>query len=245
MPAMIDRIDQNIGKLLATLENSSQAENTLILFLSDNGACAEGPPLGRGAIMNPQKRNQQHANNYGAAWAHVSSTPFRLYKHYTHEGGAATPFVMHWPKRITAQHKWYDSPAQLIDIVPTLLEVVGIEYPKRAHGNVIPLLRGVSLTPAFDGTPVRRTAPMYSEHEDNAFMMDGDWKLVGRGVSTHDGPKAESWELYNLAEDRTELNDLSKDQPGRLKKMAAQWQQWANEDQVYPKPAQKSFPNKQ
>jgi len=242
--AMIDRIDQNIGKLLEALESADLAENTLILFLSDNGACAEGPPLGRGAISPPEKRNEQHANNYGAAWAHVSSTPFRLYKHYTHEGGAATPFFMRWPARIAPQEEWYDSPAQVIDIVPTLLEVAGAEYPRTAHGNAIPPLRGVSLTPAFDGRKVGRTAPMFLEHEDNAFVVDGDWKLVGRGVSTHDGPKADRWELYDLSRDRTELHDLSTEHPDRVQRMADRWLQWAREDGVYPKPERKSFPKK-
>lgn len=240
--AMVDSIDQNVGRLLKSLESNGKLDNTLILFLSDNGACAEGPPMGRGAIMDPEKRNQQTANNYGAAWAHVSSTPFRLYKHYTHEGGAATPFFMHWPSRIAAQSEWYDSPAQLIDIVPTILDVAGATYPTKAHGSEIPSLRGVSLSASFDGKAIPRTAAMYSEHEDNAFMMDGDWKLVGRGVSTHDGPREELWELYNLADDRTELNELSDTDPDRVRRMADQWLTWAKEDRVYPKPEKKSFP---
>ncbi|MBN2162030.1 MAG: arylsulfatase [Pontiellaceae bacterium] len=239
--AMIDRIDQNIGKLMKSLESMGVADNTLILFLSDNGACAEGPPLGRGPILDPEKRNQDHYNSYGAAWAHVSSTPFRLYKHFTHEGGAATPFFMHWPARIKPVEAWYRSPAQIIDIAPTLLEVAGATYPKQAHGNAIHPLRGVSLAPAFDGRAILRTAPMFSEHEDNAFIMDGDWKLVGRGVSVFDGPKAERWELYNLAEDRTELNNLVQSQPDRAGRMAAAWLKWAQEDRVYPKPEKKEF----
>ena len=184
------------------------------------------------------------ANNYGSAWAHVSSTPFRLYKHYTHEGGAATPFFMHWPGHIKPQNQWYNSPAQVVDVVPTILNVAGAGYPRLAHGNRLPPLRGVSLTPSFEGEPIRRTEPMYSEHEDNAFMMQGDWKLVGRGVSTHDGPKTEKWELYNLAEDRTELRDLATTHPDRVNAMANQWLKWAMEDKVYPKPKTKSFPKK-
>ncbi|MEM7231906.1 MAG: arylsulfatase [Planctomycetota bacterium] len=234
--AMIDRVDQNIGKLVRALEKGGKAENTLILFLSDNGACAEGPPLGRGQILDTEKRNRQGANNYGAAWAHVSSTPFRLYKHFTHEGGAATPFFMCWPARIRSQKEWYDSPAQLIDVLPTLLGVAQAKYPKSSRGDSIPPSRGVSLAPAFDGKPLRREAPMYSEHENNAFIMHGDWKLVGRGVSTPDGPKAEKWELYNLAEDRTELKDQSSSEPNLVKRMAAQWLQWAKTDKIYPKP---------
>ena len=239
--AMIDRLDWNIGKLMGELETMGVSGNTLILFLSDNGACAEGPVLGRGEIMDPAKRNQDEYNHYGAAWANVSSTPFRLYKHFTHEGGSATPFFMRWPDRIKPEESWYGSPAQLIDIAPTLLEVAGAEYPETVLGTAIPPLRGVSLSPAFDGHAIPRTAPMFSEHEDNAFIMNGDWKLVGRAVSVFDGPKAERWELYNLAEDRTELNNLADAMPELTQRMAAAWLKWAMEDKVYPKPSKKDF----
>lgn len=237
--AMIDRVDQNVGKLVQALKKSGQSENTLIIFLSDNGACAEGPALGRGEIMDPEKRNQQHYNNYGGAWANVSSTPFRLYKHFTHEGGAATPFFMYWPARIQPLEKWYDQPAQLIDVMPTLLDVAGVDYPKTNAGNTLLPLRGISLRPAFDGTSFLRSAPMFSEHENNAFMMEGDWKLVGKGVAAPKGPDAKKWELYNLAEDRTELNDLSEKYPERLAQMSKAWKQWADQDKVYPKPMNK------
>lgn len=234
--AMIDRVDWNIGKLLDALERTGKAENTLTLFLSDNGACAEGPPLGRGEIMDPAKRNQSYNNNYGAAWANVSSTPFRLYKHYTHEGGAATPFFMHWPARIKPRKDWYESPAQIIDVMPTLLELAGAEYPQRHDGNETHPLRGISLAPAFDGKPISRTAPMFSEHEKNAFIMDGDWKLVGKGVAASAGPEEELWELYDLSGDRTELNNLVSQRPERAAKMMAAWREWADRDMVYPKP---------
>ncbi len=234
--AMIDRLDWNIGRLMEALEKLGVADDTLILFLSDNGACAEGPPLGRGEIMDAAKRNQDEYNSYGAAWANVSSTPFRLYKHFTHEGGAASPFFMRWPKRIKPTSDWYDAPAQLIDIAPTLLEVAEAEYPERAHGNAIPPLRGVPLTPAFDGKPIPRSAPLFSEHEGNAFIMEGDWKLVGRGVAAAGGIRENKWELYNLAEDRTELNNLAAEQPERVERMAKLWSAWSTEDHVYPKP---------
>jgi arylsulfatase A-like enzyme len=234
--AMIDRVDQNIGKLMAALKRDGIDENTLILFLSDNGACAEGPVLGRGDVLDPDKRNQSDNLNYGAAWANVSSTPFRLYKHYTHEGGAATPFFMHWPARIQPLEKWYGEPAQLIDVMPTLLEIAGAEYPKTFDGNTIHPLRGISLSPAFSGKPLVRTAPMFSEHENNAFMMDGDWKLVGREVAAPKGPDESKWELYNLAADRTELNNLAGKYPERVDQMFRAWKTWADQDKVYPKP---------
>ncbi len=237
--AMIDRIDQNIGKLINSLKEQGLFENTLILFMSDNGACAEGETLGRGNIFDIEKRNLETNNNYGAAWANVSSTPFRLYKHYTHEGGSATPFIMHWPKGIKSQSNWYRDPAQLIDVVPTLLEVCGVKYPETHQGHRLYPLRGISLTPSFLGEPLMRTKPMYSEHENNAFMIDGSWKLVGKGVATPQGPDIEKWELYNLKDDRTELKNLAQKENQRLKEMADTWHAWALEDKVYPKPSGK------
>jgi len=237
--AMIDRVDQNIGKLINTLKKQGSFDNTLILFMSDNGACAEGATLGRGNILDVKKRNLETSNNYGNAWANVSSTPFRLYKHYTHEGGSATPFIMHWPKGIVPQRDWYRPAAQLLDIVPTLLKVCDVKYPDSFHGNKLPSLRGISLAPSFTGKALMRSKPMFSEHEDNAFMIDGFWKLVGKGVATSQGPDPGKWELYNLKDDRTELNDLAGDEDRRFKEMAAAWHAWALADKVYPKPSGK------
>ncbi len=237
--AMIDSVDQNIGKLINTLKKQDVFENTLILFMTDNGACAEGPTLGRGNIFDVEKRNLETNNNYGAAWANASSTPFRLYKHYTHEGGSATPFIMHWPNGIQSQSDWYRDSAQLIDVVPTLLEVCDASYPETYHGHKIHPLRGISLTPSFTAEPLVRTQPMFSEHENNAFMIDGSWKLVGKGVATPQGPDIEKWELYNLKEDRTELKNLAQSEHQRLEEMAAAWHAWSLEDKVYPKPSGK------
>ncbi|NQY09143.1 MAG: arylsulfatase [Flavobacteriales bacterium] len=237
--AMIDRVDQNIGKLITSLKNQGLFENTLILFMSDNGACAEGKTLGTGIIVDIEKRNLETYNNYGAGWANVSNTPFRLYKHFTHEGGSATPFIMHWPKGIKNQSKWYRGPAQMIDVVPTLLEVCGVEYPNTYQGNNLYPLRGISLAPSFSGDSLMRTKPLFSEHENNAFMIDGPWKLVGKRVAASEGPVHKKWELYNLDEDRTELNNLAETEHSRLKEMADKWYAWALEDKVYPKPSSK------
>jgi len=221
---------------MQVLKSRGLFDNTLILFLSDNGACAEGPALGRGDIHDVKKRNLETNNNYGAAWANVSSTPFRLYKHYTHEGGAATPFIMHWPQGIQPQADWYRDSAQVIDVVPTLLEVCGVAYPETVQGNALHPLRGISLVPSFSGKPLARSKPMFSEHENNAFMIDGDWKLVGKGVAAGKGPLLGKWELYNLASDRTELHDLAKTEPERLNNMADAWHAWSKDSLVYPKP---------
>ncbi|VGO13335.1 Arylsulfatase [Pontiella desulfatans] len=243
--AMIDRVDQNIGKLIQSLEKSGQLENTMIMFLSDNGGCHEGGMLGRGAIDPPEKRNQSTANSIGEAWANAINTPFRKYKTFTHEGGAATPFLLSWPKRITPQADWYDSPAHIIDVMPTLLEMAGAEYPKAFNGNQIKPLGGISFSPAFDFLPLERAEPIFSEHIGNAFVMEGDWKLVGTKVAEHNGANLKKWELYNLAEDRTELNDLAKNYPERVERMSKAWKTWADEANVYPRPAGKPKPTKE
>jgi arylsulfatase A-like enzyme len=237
--AMVDRVDQNIGKLVAHLKQLDLFDDTLILFLSDNGGCQEGGMLGRGEFYNVEQRNLEGSNSYGEAWANASNTPFRLYKHFAHEGGTATPFFMHWPNMIRPQTNWFRSPAQLIDIVPTLLDVAGAKHPERFNGYEIPSLDGISLRNAFTGEPLRRSQPICIEHENNAFVRDGEWKLVGRGVSPASGIVDAKWELYNIASDRTEINDLAKLHPDLVKKMSDHWAQWAKRVNVYPKPGRK------
>ncbi|MEM1293843.1 MAG: sulfatase-like hydrolase/transferase [Verrucomicrobiota bacterium] len=245
--AMVDRVDQNIGKLVRYLKEAGTFDNTLILFLSDNGACQEGGMFGRGNFADIEERNQQTANSYGEAWANAGSTPFRLYKHFAHEGGSATPFFMHWPTTIAKHADWYSEPSQLIDVMPTILDVTGAKYPKRFHGNQIPALDGVSLRPAFKAKTLNRKDPIFIEHENNAFVREGGWKLVGRGVAATEGVESEKWELYNMITDRTETRNLAKSNPGVVKSLAAKWDTWAARVGVYPKklpnakpPAEKS-----
>ncbi len=233
--AMIDRVDQNIGKLVSALKEEKVFNNTLLMFLSDNGACAEGGLLGRGDIHNIEERNASGGIALGTAWANASSTPFRLYKHFAHEGGAATPFFAHWPIGIKPQSAWYHQPAQLIDLMPTILEVAGADYPAEFRGHKIPALDGVSLTPSFEGKPLKRTQPIFIEHEDNAFIRDGDWKLVGRTVAPASGLDPSRWELYNLKDDRSELRNLATADPGRVARMSRQWEAWAARVGVFPK----------
>ena len=233
--AMIDRVDQNVGKLVAFLKEEDIYENTMIMFLSDNGGCQEGGMFGRGEFYDIKKRNQQSANSYGEAWANASNTPFRLYKHFVHEGGSATPFFIHWPAKIKPQKNWYGDPAQLIDIVPTILDVAGAEYPEEMHGNKIPALDGITMRPAFEGKGLQREQPIFVEHENNAFIRDGDWKLVGRGVSATAGVDRSKWELYNMTDDRTETNNLVEEMPEKAKDLADQWDAWAKRAMVYPK----------
>jgi len=233
--AMIDRVDWNVGRLIKCLKDTGIYENTLILFLSDNGGCQEGGMLGRGEFYNVEERNRQLFLTYGEAWANASNTPFRLYKHFAHEGGVATPFFLHWPAHIAPRESWYREPAQLIDIMPTILDVAGADYPATFHGNDIPPLDGISLRPAFAGKPLDRNAPIFIEHENNAFVREGDWKLVGRGVAGRQGVEPAKWELYNLASDRTETTNLAADYPEKVAELAAKWNRWAERARVYPK----------
>ncbi|MES2437532.1 MAG: arylsulfatase [Verrucomicrobiota bacterium] len=228
--AMVDRMDQNVGKLVSYLKEQKRFDNTLILFLSDNGACAENGVLGNLDVKDITKRNSVWNISYGTAWANLSATPFRLYKHFAHEGGAATPFFAHWPAGIKKRDGWFQQPGQIIDIMPTLLDVSGAHYP---DGK--PVLPGISLKPAFDGGTLNRTKPLFMEHETNAFLRDGDWKLVGRNVAPKDGLKPDRWQLYNLAEDRTELKNLAKQMPEKVAVLSTRWSRWAAEAKVYPK----------
>lgn len=233
--AMIDRVDQNIGKLVGYLKESGIYEDTLIMFLSDNGACQEGGMLGRGEFFDVEKRNLEDSNSYGEAWANASSTPFRYYKHFAHEGGTATPFFMHWPAKIEARKDWYGDPGQLIDLMPTILDVAGAKYPEEMHGNKIPALDGVSMRPAFGAETLGREEPIFIEHETNAFVRDGDWKLVGKSVSMIGGTDESKWELYDMSKDRTETNDLAKSNPEKVDELAQKWETWAERVKVYPR----------
>lgn len=240
--AMVDRVDQNIGRLTAFLKGAGIYDNTLILFLADNGACQEGGMFGRGNFYDVDKRNLEGANSYGEAWANAGNTPFRLYKHFAHEGGTSTPFFMHWPARIAPRQAWYQDPAQLIDLLPTIIDVSGAAYPERYRGHAMPALDGMSLRPAFDGKSLQRKDPIFIEHENNAFVREGDWKLVGRGVSKPTGVDASKWELYNVAKDRTETEDLAMREPEKLRALAAKWNRWAERAKVYPKTVKRSGP---
>lgn len=237
--AAVDRMDQNIGKLVDYLKETGQLDNTVIFFLSDNGGCAEGGVLGGDTDpfdLEKWEHTYGPGPSYGRVWANASNTPFRKYKHFTHEGGISTPFIAHWPAGIKDTGRWFREAAMLIDVMPTALALTGADYPKTYHGNDITPLTGVSLTPAFTGQSLNRQAPMYFEHENNAAIVDGDWKLVGTGVSVPGGPIEKKWELYNLKEDRTELHNRAADYPDKVKHLSELWEAWALKAGVYPKP---------
>ncbi|HBQ64439.1 MAG TPA: arylsulfatase [Clostridiales bacterium] len=229
--AQIDRMDQGIGKLLKALQDGGQMEDTLILFLSDNGGCAE--VLTSGAFMTSNKKgepvdscndpnvmpgSENTFQSYGVAWANLSNTPFRLYKHWIHEGGISTPFIMHWPGRIKERGGIRHTPGQLTDIMATILDVTGAQYPEEYQGNRIAPLEGKSMVPLLDTDRMERKM-LFWEHEGNAAVREGKWKLVRK--------HAKAWELYDMQEDRTETMDLSAGHPDITVRLAAAYEEWA------------------
>ncbi|GIW97417.1 MAG: arylsulfatase [Pirellulaceae bacterium] len=217
--ACIDSIDQNVGRLVGYLEQRGQLDNTLIFFLSDNGACQEGGTLGNGSqamVRNPPPGTA--GVRLGRAWANACNTPFRLYKHFLHEGGACTPCIAHWPAGIDKrlQGGFLRHVAWLPDFMPTVIELAGAEYPADLPPPV-----GRSLLPLLHGQdqPIH-TEPLFWEHEGNAAVRHGPWKLVRR--------YQKPWELYRIDRDRTELLDLAQEHPEQRDRMKHQWEAWAD-----------------
>ena len=216
--AMIDRMDQEIGKVLRQLDAMNALENTLIFFLSDNGASAE--IMVRGDGHDPQAAPGSAASHLclGPGWSTTCNTPFRRHKTWVHEGGTSTPLIAHWPKKISARGALRHAPGHVVDIVPTILEAAEIESP-HVPDNV-PSFPGKSLLTGFSQEEANEREIWWS-HEDNRALRIGDWKLVAA--------KGDPWELYNLADDRTEQTDLASNHPERVSRMAAQWQARADE----------------
>lgn len=261
--AMIDCLDQGVGRLIASLKESGQWENTLIFFLQDNGGCAEdmgrkgpfkaraeaptlpamtpetlqtkmipeqtrdGYPIRQGHGILPGGPDTYHA--YGEAWANVSNTPFREYKHWVHEGGISTPLLAHWPAGIAKSrlNQLETQPGHLVDLKATCVDLAsGGNYQLRP-GEPAP--QGVSLRPAFAGQDLQRKAPIFFEHEGNRAVRDGQWKLVAKGPGG-------AWELYDMLADRTEQHNLIEKERARGDALIQQWETWAEQSQVLPWP---------
>jgi len=226
--ACVWHMDASVGRLVDALQKRGILDNTLIFFLSDNGGNAEAGPNGRCNGKNPG--DAQSDVFCGQSWATLENTPFRLYKHYNHEGGIATPLIVHWPAGITDRGELRGQPGHLVDILPTILDVSGVGYPREFNGHDILPMEGRSLVPSFANKPIERDA-LYWEHEGNAAVRVGDWKLVRKGAN---GP----WELYDLAADRTELHNLAAQQPDRAAELRAKWESWAARCNVLEKSSQ-------
>jgi len=218
--AMVECLDRSMGRLVAGLQERGELDNTLIIFLSDNGGNAESGPhgltIGEGPIGGPFSRVM-----LGMNWATAANTPFRRYKHFTHEGGISSPFIAYWPAGIPAErHGMIEKqPGHVIDIVATAVDLAGAKYPKKFNGNEIIPMQGVSLRPAFEGKSLGRKQPIFWEHEGNKAVRDGKWKLAQKWH----GP----WELYDMEADRTELHNVIADHPDVASRMETAWKKWA------------------
>lgn len=228
--AMVDQMDQNIGRVLDDLKAKGELENTLILFASDNGACAEWDPWGFDIQSGPDNILHQGDklremgqpgtyHSYGSGWANACNTPWRLYKHYTHEGGISCPCIAHWPSGLkTRAGSTANQPWHFIDVLPTLASVAGAKAPAD--------IAGVDMSGMFAARKVKRPAICW-EHEGSRAVRDGKWKI------TAVYPQGK-WELYDIEADRTEQTDLAAKHPARVAKMAAVWESWAKENNVIP-----------
>jgi len=230
--AQIERMDRGIGKVLAKLREIGAWDNTLILFLADNGGCAEGGPVGFDNRKNglPPGGVDSYMS-YGLSWANASNTPFRRYKHWVHEGGIATPLIAHWPSVIKNVGSLTHQPGHIIDIMATCLDVAGIDYPRTHAGKEILPPEGKSLLPIFKDGRRKGHEAIYWEHEGNRAVRQGKWKLV----AVHGKP----WELYDLEADRTELNNLADEHPDKVEQLATMFQRWAKRCDVLPWPIKK------
>lgn len=270
--AIVDIMDQGIGKIISTLEKKGELENTVIFYMHDNGGCAEtlnsneneiplteeqkkGKPFVKDSIflgkiptytrdgefirsgkgVMPGPANTWTA--YGEEWANVSSTPFRLYKHFVHEGGIASPLIIHWPEGIKAKGKLRTQPGHLIDIMATCIEIAGLQYPTNFNGNAIYSLEGKSLVPAFTDKPINRDF-IFWEHEGNRAIRVGNWKLVSKTQKQRKFTPADenSWELYDMEEDPSESNNLVLKYPDKVKTMASIWEKEAQRTMAKPWP---------
>ena len=230
--AQIDRMDQNIGRLVDHLKEQGLYDNTLLVFLDDNGACAEGGMLGGGPAKNLETETGYFLS-YGQAWANASNTPFRKYKHWLHEGGIATPLIIHWPSHIKGEErgKIVREYGFLPDIMATFADVSGTQYPETYNGNAIPPMEGQSLLPLIDGDNDQvHKKPIFWEHEGNKAVRLGNYKLVMEWK----GKDKNHWELYDISKDRSEEHDISGENPKIVKEMRAQWEQWAKDKDVAP-----------
>lgn len=245
--AMVEGMDRNIGRLVDTLRDRGELDNTLIIFLSDNGACAEWEPFGfdldpvkpakvaPGSGINlytPGMPNRLHTGkelaamggpgslfSYGSAWANLSNTPLWLYKHYPNEGGVRTPMIVHWPARIKERGGLRSQVTHIMDLMPTCVELAGASYPTTFQGRTIAPMEGRSLMPAIDGRPGPKRTLVF-EHERSTAIIDGDWKLVGhKTISKNQILREGQWSLYHLPSDPCEQDDLLPSQTERATRM--------------------------
>lgn len=217
LAAMIDRVDQEVGRLVADLKENGELENTFILFVSDNGAC---PYDRRKPRLDITPTNAKDSLGDSTGWAWARNSPFRYYKQNQFEGGISSPAIVHWPAGLKlSSGSIVDQPAHLIDVLPTLAEITDTEIPDKWQGRELRPVSGISLKPILEGHRLAERPPIHLLFAADRGLRDGDWKLVSF--------QSAAWELYNMAQDRTELNDLAKEEPDRLKRMIEMWHEMA------------------
>ncbi len=249
--AQITAMDRAIGGVVDKLRELGVLDNTMILFMADNGGCAEelyptssgliyptetldGKPVKHGNVPSEIPGQADDYQSYGVPWANASNTPFRMFKHWVHEGVISSPLVVHWPDGISVPGTWTDQPGHLIDIMATCIDVAKADYPTNFDGNPITPLEGESLRPIFSAEDRHgHEDGIFWEHEGNKALRLGKWKLVSRwdpasdGGRPYDKPDSRAWELYDIDADRTEMHDLAAKMPDRVKEMAMKWDAWA------------------
>lgn len=234
---MIDRVDQNIGRIVEKLDTLGVRDNTLIMFLDDNGACPFQRSKKKTIEENLMPWDPASFWCYDHRWAHACNTPFREYKQNQHEGGITSPMIVNWPAGLTAKGQITAQPGHLVDIMATCLDLAGTDYPTQIDGQPISPPRGLSLKPIFEGQQRQpHDSLFFSFYGKNNAIRVGDWKLVNINFG--------DFELYNLANDRTELNDLSKTEPDQFMKMKRIWEQVSSEVGEKKKNKPKSKKNK-
>ncbi len=239
--AQVHRMDWNIGRLVDTLKERGELDNTLLVFLSDNGGCAEPyTDLGGHAQSKINDPGNSSSVSYGTGWANASNTPFRKFKSTLLEGGISTPLIIHWPASLKAKPGSLDpTPGYITDIMPTAVEVSGASYPIDFKGQKITPLEGVSLAGRIAGStdaPAPRT--FCWEQYGYKAVREGTLKAVFNPKNTHDKTGSGEWELYDLSNDRTEITNLAAGRPEDLKALVAKWDAWADRCQVNSTPGQ-------
>ncbi len=236
--AMIDCLDRNVGLVIDDLRAAGELNDTLVVFISDNGACAEWDPWGFDIKSSPQNKFHQGQeiermggpgtfHSVGSGWANASNTPWRLYKHFNHEGGINSPCIMHWPGKIAHPGGINHTPAHVIDLLPTIAQAAQADY----RGAIA--LPGTSLIDLMGGQAMQ-SRDLFFEHEGNRAMISGRWKIVAL--------KDQPWELYDAKVDRTELTNLAEQRPEVLQALSKSWEQWAQATYVTPLPRDYEVP---
>ena len=232
--AMIENLDRGVGRILDEINARGIDKNTMVIFLSDNGACQEnvqpgwydvpsktrdGKTIAVGNKSSQMPGPEDVYQSYGPAWANASNTPFRKFKHFTEEGGISAPFIVHWPGTVnqTGQIQ-HEQVGHVIDLMPTVLDATGASYPKTFKSAEITPEEGIDLLPVIKGGATIDRGPLCWEHEGNRAIRIGDWKLVA--------PHGEPWKLFNMITDRTELHDVSEKNPDKVKELHAAYDAW-------------------